>query len=130
MDKRSLVLGLMMLCSCAGQTSNAGAGATGPFPTAGFMGYNSAGITNQSKTPPEPCKQLSAPQDLNQPDYRQLTIAIDSAGCSTPFTLTTASLSIQQAGKEIPVKYLRQEPVSLGLLVDTSGSMEPKKRQA
>jgi VWFA-related protein len=117
------------MCGCAGTAGSTGNSA-GRFPTTGFMGYNSAGITQESKAPVEPCHQLSVPAAASQAGYRQLTISIDPAEGSPPSKLVAADLEIDQGGNEIPVKYFHQEAVSLGILVDASGSMEPKKRQA
>jgi VWFA-related protein len=80
-------------------------------------------------TQPEPCKQPSAPQLANQPGYRQLTISLDSSG-DAPTKLSQGDLKIRDGTQEIPVQLFQSEAASVGLLVDTSGSMEPKMRQA
>ena len=79
--------------------------------------------------PPDPCKQLSAPRVANQPRYRQLTISLGSSG-DAPTKLSQDDLKINTGNQEIPVQFFQQEAVSVGILVDTSGSMDPKMRQA
>jgi VWFA-related protein len=126
MKKYVLLIAVVVTWGCGAPNNTGGAGS----PFIWTNGFNSPRITQESKTPAEPCTQVTPPAVASQAGYRQLTISMVSAEGSEPSKLVAADLKIDQGGNEIPVKYFHQEAVSLGILVDSSGSMEPKKRQA
>ncbi|HUN59783.1 MAG TPA: VWA domain-containing protein [Candidatus Binataceae bacterium] len=107
--------------------SNLGLAIVGVCLILGSCANNNA-VVAQVK-PPEPCQQLSAPQVANQADYRQLTISINSSG-DVPAMLSHSDLRIPNGNQDISVQVFQQEAASVGILVDTSGSMEPKMIQA
>jgi Ca-activated chloride channel homolog len=65
-----------------------------------------------------------------QPGYHELTVSVESHTDAAPSTLTSDDFRLFQGKNEIPIKYFRQEPASVGILVDTSGSMGAKLHQA
>lgn len=77
----------------------------------------------------EPCQQLSAPQVANQPNYRQLIVSVESQDMA-PIRLSKNDLKIRDGDQEIAVQFFQQKEASVGILVDGSGSMEPKMIQA
>jgi VWFA-related protein len=81
------------------------------------------------------CPQaVAAPADLaKQPNYRQVSIAVHGQGKLPPPKLTLADLRLYQDGKAVPIGFLQPIPVTVGILVDTSGSMTtklPRTREA
>jgi len=105
----------LMLSGCA-----AGPNPLSPIP--------SSGAPSQARVcPPDE----SAPADLlKQPNYRQITFAAQTSNGLPPAKLTAGSLRLYQGNKQLPIAYFRPEPVTVGILVDNSGSMQPKLAQA
>lgn len=91
----------------------------------GGCASNNAAVVQAN--PPEPCKQPPTSQMANQPGFRQLTVRLES-GSDAPTKLSQGDLQIRDGNQDIPVQFFQQEPASVGILVDTSGSMEPNMR--
>jgi VWFA-related protein len=82
---------------------------------------SAAGAASQS------CSAESPPPIVaNQPNYRQVMVSAKMANNQLILTLTAADLSLYQGTKHIPVVFFQQVPVTVGILVDTSGSMVDK----
>lgn len=69
-----------------------------------------------------------------QPGYEQVTVTVTDPGSHTYVTgLQKDDFKLLMEGQQRPIEFFRQDtntPVSVGILVDTSGSMEPKIPQA
>ncbi len=69
-----------------------------------------------------------------QPGYEQITVTVTDPGGNTYVTnLQKDDFQLFLDGKQRPIQFFRQDlntPVSVGILVDTSGSMQPKIPQA
>ncbi len=61
-----------------------------------------------------------------QPNYRQVVISAQMPNNPPIPKLTAADLSLYQNNKQIPIALFQQLPTTVGILVDTSGSMEKK----
>lgn len=69
----------------------------------------------------------------NQSGYEQLTVTVTDQGGRYVTGLQKGDFRIYVDGIQRPLEFLRRDantPVSIGILVDTSGSMEPKIPQA
>jgi Ca-activated chloride channel homolog len=69
----------------------------------------------------------------SQSGYEQLTVTVTDQGGRYVTGLQKEDFRIYVDGVQRPLEFLRRDantPVSIGILVDTSGSMEPKIRQA
>jgi von Willebrand factor type A domain len=64
-----------------------------------------------------------------QPDYRQVLISAHNRKNLPPPKLTLANLRLYQDGKQLQIVFLQPQPITVGILVDNSGSMEPKLPQ-
>jgi VWFA-related protein len=74
--------------------------------------------------------ELTPPPDIaHQPGYRQVSISIDMTKGEPP-ALSRNDIRIVQGAKEIPVQYFERQPSSVGILVDSSGSMDQKLQAA
>ena len=80
---------------------------------------------------PRQCpKAPSAPAAwTKEPNYRQVLISAHHQKNLPPPKLTLANLRLYQDGKQLQIVYLQPQPVTVGILVDNSGSMEPKLTQ-
>jgi len=69
-----------------------------------------------------------------QPGYEQVTVTVTDPNTNTYVTgLQKGDFKLLLNGQERPIEFFRQDlntPVSIGILVDTSGSMQPKMGQA
>ncbi|HXW85212.1 MAG TPA: VWA domain-containing protein [Candidatus Binataceae bacterium] len=68
-----------------------------------------------------------------QRGYQQVTVTVTDPNGSYVTNLTKDDFRLYMDGQERPIDFFRQDlntPVSVGILVDTSGSMEPKLAQA
>ena len=75
-------------------------------------------------------QQTPVPQSLRQEaNYRQLIVSLES-GSDAPTKLSQGDLQIRDGNQDVPVVFFQQEAASVGVLVDTSGSMESKMIQA
>jgi Ca-activated chloride channel homolog len=75
-----------------------------------------------------PSRQLS-----RQPGYNQVTVTIVDQHGRYVTGLQKNDFNLYIDGQQRPIQFFRQDlntPVSVGILVDTSGSMEPKLAQA
>jgi Ca-activated chloride channel homolog len=97
----------------------------------------SSGIShqNQYNVPPPPQQDLTIPtrQLRDQPGYQQVTVTVTEPNGSYLTDLQKQDFRLYMDGQQRPIEFFRQDlntPVSIGILVDTSGSMEPKLPQA
>lgn len=82
-------------------------------------------------TAPRQCpKAPSGPAAwTKEPNYRQVLISAHNQNNLAPPKLTLANLRLYQSGKQLQIVYLQPQPVTVGILVENSGSMEPKLPQ-
>jgi Ca-activated chloride channel family protein len=85
--------------------------------------------------PVPPTQELVIPkrQLRDQPGYQQVTVTVTDPNGSYVTDLQKQDFTLYMDGQQRPIEFFRQDlntPVSVGILVDTSGSMEPKLRQA
>jgi VWFA-related protein len=71
------------------------------------------------------CPQAT-PRLVAQPGYRELVLSLAVGKDNKPAKLNPTDLKIYDGDKELPIKIFEQQGVSLGILVDTSGSMAKK----
>lgn len=84
---------------------------------------------------PQQGQELEIPsrQLRSQLGYTQVTVTVTNPGGGYVTGLTKNDFRVYIDGQERPIEFLRQDlntPVSVGILVDTSGSMQPKIQQA
>ena len=84
---------------------------------------------------PQQGPELTVPsrQLARQPGYNQLTVTILDQQGRYVTGLQKNDFRLYIDGQQRPIEFFRQDlntPVSIGILVDTSGSMEPKLMQA
>src|SRR3990172_2266640 len=84
---------------------------------------------------PQQGQELVIPsrQLRSQLGYTQVTVTVINPGGGYVTGLTKNDFRVYINGQERPVEFLRQDlntPISIGILVDTSGSMQPKIQQA
>jgi Ca-activated chloride channel homolog len=68
-----------------------------------------------------------------QPGYAQATVTVTDRAGTHITDLTKDDFRLYEDGEQRPIEFFRKDlnaPVSLGIIVDTSGSMEPKIPQA
>jgi Ca-activated chloride channel family protein len=68
-----------------------------------------------------------------QPGYEQVTVTVTDPRGTYVTGLQKGDFKLYMDGQQRPIEFFRQDlntPVSVGILVDTSGSMEPKIPQA
>ena len=68
-----------------------------------------------------------------QPGYEQVTVTVTDPGGTYVTGLQKGDFKLYMDGQQRPIEFFRQDlntPVSVGILVDTSGSMQPKITQA
>jgi Ca-activated chloride channel family protein len=90
---------------------------------------------NIPRVAPQQGQELTVPsrQLARQPGYNQLTVTIVDQQGRYVTGLQKNDLKLYIDGQQRPIEFFRQDlntPVSVGILVDTSGSMEPKLMQA
>ncbi len=83
---------------------------------------------------PQPGQELELPsrQLRNQTGYEQVTVTVTDQNGRYVTGLQKGDFRIYVDGMQRPLEFLRQDlntPVSIGILADTSGSMEPKLQQ-
>jgi Ca-activated chloride channel family protein len=94
------------------------------------------GGTSMSIPPPSSQHQelvIPSRELREQPGYEQVTVTV--TGPNGPYVtgLQKDDFKLYLDGRERPIEFFRQDtntPVSIGILVDTSGSMQPKIPQA
>jgi len=84
---------------------------------------------------PQQGQELEIPsrQLRSQAGYTQVTVTVTNPNGGYVTGLTKDDFRVYENGQQRPVQFLRQDlntPVSVGILVDTSGSMQPKIQQA
>ena len=86
-------------------------------------------VSNQIKTAEtvEPCRVEPSPP--HPAGYREISVAAKTPD-GTSVRLDRNNLRLRQDGKEIAIQSFVREPATVGILVDTSGSMEPKLASA
>jgi Ca-activated chloride channel homolog len=99
--------------------------------TASQGGNNSASIPQLS---PQPGQELELPSRAlrNQSGYEQVPVTVTDQAGRYVTGLQKGDFRIYVDGIQRPVEFLRQDfntPVSVGIIADTSGSMEPKLTQ-
>ena len=98
-------------------------------------GGQSGGSENTPPIAPQQGQELTLPtrQLARQPGYNQLTVTIIDQQGRYVTGLQKNDFKLFIDGQPRPIEFFRQDlntPVSVGILVDTSGSMEPKLMQA
>src|SRR5215472_5240139 len=98
-------------------------------------GRQAGGTENIPRIAPQQGQELTLPsrQLARQPGYSQLTVTIVDQQGRYVTGLQKSDFNLYIDGQQRPIEFFRQDlntPVSVGILVDTSGSMEPKLRQA
>lgn len=116
------------------QNNQNGAGATLELPTTPQQPGAALSIAPQVQEP-QPGQSLTLPaRNLrNQPGYAQVTVTVTNPGGNYVTGLQKDDFKLQLGGRTQPIQFFRQDtntPVSIGIVVDTSGSMEPKLPQA
>jgi Ca-activated chloride channel homolog len=84
---------------------------------------------------PQPGQELEIPsqQLRSQAGYAQVTVTVTDSGGRYVTGLNQSDFKLFVDGKQRSIEFFRRDlhaPVSVGILVDTSGSMETKIRQA
>jgi Ca-activated chloride channel homolog len=77
--------------------------------------------------------EIPSRQLRTQPGYDQATVTVTNQAGSHITDLTKDDFQLYEDGQQRPIEFFRKDlnaPVSLGIIVDTSGSMEPKIPQA
>jgi VWFA-related protein len=97
---------------------------------------SSAQAQNQesaAKAPRPPVEGLCKPPDVpsadlaHKPGYRQFAVSVTNASGLPVAGLKQADFVVSEESQKFPINYFRERaPVAVALLVDTSGSMEPK----
>jgi VWFA-related protein len=81
-------------------------------------------------TRPACAAAVSAPAYLaSQPNYSQVVVSVRSTTDLPLPAMTVADLDIYQGTKQLQVVFLQPQPATIGILVDNSGSMQPKLEQ-
>jgi Ca-activated chloride channel homolog len=93
------------------------------------------GTASIPRMAPQEGQELTLPtrQLARQPGYNQLTVTIVDQRGRYVTGLQKSDFRLYIDGQQRPIEFFRQDlntPVSIGILVDTSGSMEPKLTQA
>jgi len=76
---------------------------------------------------------IPSPELREQPGYAQVTVTVTDPNGGYVTGLQKDDFKLYLDGQQRPIQFFRQDlntPVSLGILVDTSGSMQPKIPQA
>jgi Ca-activated chloride channel family protein len=98
-------------------------------------GRQFGGTESVPRVAPQQGQELTLParQLARQPGYSQLTVTIIDQQGRYVTGLQKDDFRLYIDGQPRPIEFFRQDlntPVSIGILVDTSGSMEPKLMQA
>ncbi len=86
-----------------------------------------------SQPPPQQELVLPSQQLRTRPGYEQVTVTVTNQQGRYVTGLNKDDLRLYVNGRQTPISFFRQDlntPVSVGILVDTSGSMQPKLPQA
>ncbi|HEY6395424.1 MAG TPA: VWA domain-containing protein, partial [Candidatus Binataceae bacterium] len=90
---------------------------------------------NIPRNVPQTGQELVIPsrQLREQPGYQQVTVTVTDPNGTYITGLQKDDFKLYMDGQQRPIEFFRQDtntPVSVGILVDTSGSMQPKISQA
>jgi Ca-activated chloride channel homolog len=94
------------------------------------------GQTTRNLAPPPPSQQeliIPSRQLRQQPGYKQVTVTVTNQQGGYVTGLNKSDFRLYLNGQQSNIQFFRQDlntPVSVGIIVDTSGSMEPKLAQA
>ena len=115
------------------QPRQPGAGALTIPTLPGSQGGNSSQVIPPLQ--PQAGQALSLPSRelARQPGYEQVTVTVTNPQHGYQTGLTKNDFRLYVDGQQRPIEFFRQDlntPVSVGILVDTSGSMQPKIPQA
>jgi Ca-activated chloride channel family protein len=110
-----------------------GGGATLELPT--NPRQQGGSTSNLPRMAPQEGQALTlAPHELRQqPGYEQVTVTVTNQNGGYETGLQRDDLKLYVDGVQRPIQFFRQDqnvPVSVGIIVDTSGSMQPKIPQA
>lgn len=90
-------------------------------------------IPPQPSQPPQQELVIPSQQLRAQPGYEQVTVTVTNQMGRYVTGLNKGDFRLYINGQRVPISFFRQDlntPVSVGILVDTSGSMQPKLPQA
>ncbi len=90
-------------------------------------------IPPQTAQPPEQELVIPSQQLRTQPGYEQVTVTVTNQLGRYVTGLNKDDFRLYVNGRQVPISFFRQDlntPVSVGIIVDTSGSMQPKLPQA
>ena len=92
-------------------------------------------IAPQMPPPQPPTQELVIPmrQLRDQPGYQQVTVTVTNPSGSYVTDLQKQDFKLYMDGQQRTIDFFRQDfntPVSIAIIVDTSGSMQPKLPQA
>ena len=90
-------------------------------------GHGGAVSTQSAAAPAAAAQAESPPGDVGkQPNYRQVVIAAQSQNDHPLSKLTAEDLRLYQGDKQLQIAFFEPQPATVGIVVDTSGSMDPK----
>lgn len=81
-------------------------------------------------TTPSCVAETAPPELLKQPGYRQIIVTVEDGKGGPPSKLSRDDLRLSLGDKPVPIEFFQQHTLSVGVLVDTSASMERKLPQA
>lgn len=93
---------------------------------------SSSGMAFPRSGPPgstESCESIASPPPAlaKQPGYRQVLLSVRSKKNLPIPKLTARNLRLSQDGKQQKIAFFQRQPAAVGILVDTSGSMQGLK---
>ncbi|HUY39676.1 MAG TPA: VWA domain-containing protein [Candidatus Binataceae bacterium] len=116
------------------QNQGGAAGSTLELPTTPQQPGASLNIPSQVQQPQQGQElELPTRELRDQPGYAQVTVTVTDPRGSYLTGLKKDDFKLQLDGHLQPIQFFRQDtntPVSIGIVVDTSGSMQPKIPQA
>jgi Ca-activated chloride channel homolog len=142
-----LAISVSLLLSLSTSAQQGGTEPAPPVPQRQNPGTGSVLEIPASQRPPEPAipppsaltpqvgPELEIPsrQLRTQPGYAQATVTVTDRSGTHITDLTKDDFRLYEDGEQRPIEFFRKDlntPVSVGIVVDTSGSMEPKIPQA
>jgi len=95
---------------------------------AGCSTGHGGALSTQSAAAPAAAAQAESPQGNvgRRPNYRQVVIAAQSQNDHPLSKLTAEDLRLYQGDKQLQIAFFEPQPAAVGIVVDTSGSMDPK----
>ena len=104
------------------------------LPTTPSSQQGGTGALTMPQVSPQPGQELELPSRAlrSQTGYEQVTVTVTDQNGRYVTGLQKGDFRIYVDGIQRPLEFLRQDlntPVSIGILADTSGSMEPKLQQ-